>query len=641
MISFKNITSFSEFKKMNEAVDVGTEFGNSTGFKESLLGRATYGLFRMVKNGINAVRLEFFKRKLENEYFAGVLRYCKAKNIDLKNPQSPNDSNTNTDSITESNEIVEISNDILKVRFNVNNWSDCLNSASDSIYSGMTTIGTGTTYDDFKLLRDELIPKVRSINEKFIILSTLAAGNQPQPNDIQEILTNKTNINSLQLSSPSPQVPLHYTLIDAETNIISGLTSAVVGTAIATPLSQILVDNYNFDEDDNYLINEKVDNKSGTGLDFILGDKLSTGGVNKFLKDQGVNNVEDINFEQLSSIFTDKMRSDATSGGPAVGVNKNAIVRLSVCVSSIIYHTVKTPDNLGSNPGVGGAIDNTKQTALFQPWQKKVEKIKGEFSKFLNVDEIDPITIKTSSFAGDPKNQADINKDKEEQKEIDRIAKTIKFGTSDGFSDKKLTNFGVIRLFKDGKFTGPVFKLETANNNKKIYKYVGCLDFDKMVTDFDKIKKLDVNNKKITKVFEPVSDDGSAPKFLKLKPTGNLNGKELAGTYLIFEREISETSDGNYKEYKVRVYYLYLKSAGTMHRITQSNFIPNDFEIYYLAQNGRLEKVPDITKIGTATTISVGVGKTLEIKDPMKTNFTEEIKKVDVEFLNINGVNFQ
>ena len=64
-MKLNNLTIFEDFKKMYEST--GDEFSNTTGLKESLLGRGIFGLFRMIKKGVNAVRLEYFKRRLENE----------------------------------------------------------------------------------------------------------------------------------------------------------------------------------------------------------------------------------------------------------------------------------------------------------------------------------------------------------------------------------------------------------------------------------------------------------------------------------------------------------------------------------------------------------------------------------------------
>ena len=69
-----NVSSFNDFKKINE-LDSYDQYANPIGFSQSLLGRATIGLFKLFKKGVDIFRLEYFKRRLENELSAGVLRY--------------------------------------------------------------------------------------------------------------------------------------------------------------------------------------------------------------------------------------------------------------------------------------------------------------------------------------------------------------------------------------------------------------------------------------------------------------------------------------------------------------------------------------------------------------------------------------
>ena len=152
MFSLKNITSFSEFKKMYEAAgETGTEYSNNTGFSQSLVGRATIGLFKLIKRGIDEVQLEYFKRKLENEYFAGVLRYCKSSSIDLKNPQAPitPEEPAKKEEI-EENDIVLAANDILLLRYDVVGWETVLTEANNDILSGMTKPYPVMTVDGLK-----------------------------------------------------------------------------------------------------------------------------------------------------------------------------------------------------------------------------------------------------------------------------------------------------------------------------------------------------------------------------------------------------------------------------------------------------------------------------------------------------------
>ena len=632
MFGLKNITPFSEFKKMYEAVDVGTEFSNTTGFKESLLCRAVNGLFRKIKDGINLIRLEYFKRKLENEYFVGVLRYCKSKNIDLKDPKPPENPDTN-----EENVIVKTAEGILQLRFNVVGWDTALVDIKAAITSGMTQIDSGLTeHQDFQLLRDQLIPNVQKINQKFVILSGLTTTTPPNVADVNEILAGKNAINLIQLASPSPAVqPLHYILTDAEKNIISGLTTTVVGTSVAAPLSQILVDSYNFNDEmesineDYDIINEKVGNGSGTGIAFILGDEISKQGIGKFLKDQGVNNVEDINFEKLASIFTDQMRKEATNS-----VNKNAVIGIAANTSNIIYHVTKTPDDKSINPGTGGGVTDTP-TGLMKPWQKKVAKVKGEFSSFLNVDEIDPLTIKGVSDYTKNQNAESIKEQNDIQKEQERIFKIIKHGSPD-IKDNSLRVFGVIRTKTKGQeFTGTVFKMESPTG-VKVYKYVGSMDFDKMISGLGSGSTLNTDDTTIQR-FWFSNRFGTFVPYLKAQvksPKGTTN-TDLIGIYFVGNM-ISAPLVGEAKKNIIRIFYVYGRTTGS--KITVPPLPSSGFEIFALKNDGTFMEIPDPTLMKMESipdsAFKINVGKTFEVNSPLKDKFKDTVEHVETPFLN-------
>jgi len=602
MFSLKNITSFSDFKRMYEAsADLGTEYSNKTGFSESLVGRATIGLFKLIKRGIDEVQLEYFKRKLENEYFAGVLRYCKSANIDLKNPQAPITSEEPAKK--EENDIVLAANDILLLRFDVGGWETVLTDCNNEIISGMTSIDSGSTeYNDFKLLSDKLIVNVKNINEKFALLNS---GSTTLDNDLNAIKTSITEIKSITLSSVTPPVQLKYSLSSGEKSVLDGLVTALSATVpdIAT---KVLVERYKYE-----IIEEKVGSGSGTGLGFILGDEISTDGVDKFLKDQGVNNVEDINFKQLASIFTDKMRSTATEK-----VNKNSIIRIATTVNNIIG-------------------DPSKKQALSAGWQKRVETVKGEFKSFLNTNDIDPIELKKANYS--PTDDKDGKKQEvadEKAKEISRIGKFINFGPSNGIKHR-MKNEGIVRLYR-GAFAGTVFNLETAAG-LKVYKYLGCIDFDKVITDFDKTKKLDMNTQKYESIFLDTINNGSAPTYLSIKNPKKGKKMELVGIYFIFSNPINPVSTGEYKINKARIFYLYFE--GNSASWTSA---PANFEIFAVSDTGgNLVKITDMTKLETADEFTIGTGETFEIDDPLKKDFKAPLTKVIPKFLDIPGISIK
>jgi len=611
MFLLRNITSFGEFKKMNEGVDIGTEFSNTTKLKDSLVGQAVSGIFGLIKNGIDAIRLEYFKKKLENEYFAGVLRYCKTKNIDLKNPQPPPLVSGNTDSNPAQNEIVEIKNDILLLRFNVTGWNTSLNAVTIAINGEIGSIPTGTTlHDDFELIRDKLIPDIININQKFLDLNT---GNTTTLDSNLDIIKSTiSDINTLTLNSISPPDRLKYLLSQEEKDILAFLVTSL---EVVYPVirNKVLVENHNFE--DYNLINEKINNDSGDGICFILGDELSEKGVKNFLKDQGVDEIigkNGIKFKQLASIFDDKMKSEATNS-----VNKNAIYRIAASVSNIITEK-KSNSKKGTTKG--------DPTGFMSSWQKKVSDVKGEFSKFLNVDEIDPITMKgLTAFTQNPKNTADINVDSTKLKEINRIYKIILYGGPSGIVDREFRNFGVIRMMRGTTdFTGPLFELEpTLCGTFRAYKYIGSLDFDKMIVNSDTTHNLITDD--TTKSWFWKSNHINIIPFLLNKPKSPTTNKNLAGIYFVFSGTPKGTPDGEPKKFLAKIFYVYMSNMDAMIGT------PTSVEVYSLDNTNKLNLISNPTTIKIDEIVDkfeVSVGKTFEINSPLKDGFNDTIKHV-------------
>jgi hypothetical protein len=629
MIQLNNLTPFEEFKKMYEAVNLGTEFSNTTGLKESLLGRGIFGLFRMIKKGINAVRLEYFKRRLENEYLAGLLRYCKTNNIDLKNPQALSDEGKNVAKQSSEveqqrdQEMKELLNDILSIKFDTPDYKKILTETKNEINKNITEI-TSSGYkldqsdqdliEQFKKV-NELIDSITIICDNFISLKTEYK---------EEHITNIINsVKKMKVDG------LNYTA--------SGSEKALLDTHKAEQAVQNLLSELNaVTKTTESILNEKVGN-SPVGIDFILGDELSTEGVGEFLNKQGVNNVNDINFVQLSKVFNDKMKENATKH-----VNQNAIMRVQHGVSAIIYHKTTTPDDRGMNPGTGGGIDTAQPTALYKPWQIKVQKILGEFSPFLNVTAIDPFKLNMSNYnlSEDPGSKK-LKSEDEKTKEMDRLFKISKLGPTVGITED-LKKFGMIRLFRSGKFYGPVFKLEETKG-QRVYEYVGSVNIDNINKDLETLKKLDdPNTQKYETPFGSKTKNGLVPEFLSkiIHEKQTMNSKDLVGVYFIFENIISSPSSGEHRTNKARIFFLYFKH-GAGKTFTSTN-IP-EFEIYGLNKDGSNMIKIDLTKLNSIEPFEVGVGQTFEFSDecPLKKDFSTQINNVGVKFLDLSGVSYK
>lgn len=85
----KNLLSKKDFKQL-KVVNESMDFSNNTGWSESLVGRAVNKLFSFGKTLTDKVVLNNLQKKLENEYFKGVLRAYAKNNKELKKQKDIN-----------------------------------------------------------------------------------------------------------------------------------------------------------------------------------------------------------------------------------------------------------------------------------------------------------------------------------------------------------------------------------------------------------------------------------------------------------------------------------------------------------------------------------------------------------------------
>lgn len=621
MDKLNNITSFSDFKKLYEGI--GDEFSNTVGFTESLIGRATFGLINMVKFGVNKVLLEFYGRRLEDEFFAGLLRYCKKANIDLKDPKTvPPDTNVNVDTGEEENDMVKIAEEILMIRFDDPTYDADLTEISKLINSGLITVGAVTgskEIDDFKMLDTKLIPLVKAIDDSFSVCNGLITSSTlpsaATVSNINKIISNIEEVKKLTLTSTPTPIQPEYKLSDAEVKVISGLTStSVTDPAIIDPIKKVLIyENSNYSK--YRMITEKVGSGSGTKISFILGDELSTEGVDKFLRDQGINNVEEINFTQLAKVFNDSMRKNATGS-----VNKDGIIRIQQGMLPKIYHKTPTPKGMGLHPGKGGGIDTSAPTALFLPWQKKVKDVQGQFQNFMNTAELDPFKLDVGSYSGkDDPDKSKLNAEGEKSNEIQRLSILEKDKNMNKFKieiPKTIKSLYMLRIFSeiDKKFYGPIFRLEsTKAGSLNVYKYMGSLNVDVINKDIIDTKKYSDDLKKYETIF-PNSGNGLPPTFLQNLINGSkskVSGMDLTGVYFIFSKSISSLSSGETNKNPVQIFLLYTRGT------TITTPPPSgDFEIWSVSENSVPGKVTDLTNLKNVQSYKkISIGATLNIEN--------------------------
>ena len=265
------------------------------------------------------------------------------------------------------------------------------------------------------------------------------------------------------------------------------------------------------------------------------------------------------------------------------------------------------------------------------PWTSKVLKIKEQFSSLLKVDDIDPLTIKgVQQYIGDPKNANKINKDGEQQKEIERIASMIKYGKPHGLTGSPFKDTGMLRIITRGNsFMGPVFKLDSKVSTYTVYKYIGYLNLDKIVEGSETSLKLLVDNSTVLKFWEGTKY-GSIVPFLPKNKEKSLSGSDLAGIYFLIN-SITSTSSGDSKDIKIKILYVYVSgSKGTIN----VRSIPS-FELYSLDDNNKLNKIDPATKtLNDVDSYSLGLGGTYEIDSPIKDEYKTTINHIEPKFSN-------
>jgi hypothetical protein len=344
----------------------------------------------------------------------------------------------------------------------------------------------------------------------------------------------------------------------------------------------------------------------------------------------------------LAKIYNNKLKSETTNE-----VNKDAIIRIQQGVSPKIFHKTPTPKGKGLTPGIGGGVSD-QPTALYNPWLKKVSKIKSEFRQFLNVEEVDPFKLKVSNYSGkdDPDKKKLVN-EAVKTKEIERMTvlgtnkSKTKFGSK---FIKTMYNINMIRIFYNGSFYGPLFRVDKKDaDTLKVLKYIGSLNVDTIVDDITK-GDLEPNLSKYQTVWTTGSDKGSPIPFIQTLITSNITkgGKDLIGVYFIFENTINPTSTGDLKKNRPIVLFLY--ATGKVH--TSLSSVNSSAEIWSVSSNGSsIGKVTDISKLSSVPSVEkIEIGDSFDItnSDFIKSgSFNTIINNFRYSLFDINGVGWK
>ena len=454
-MELKNITPFDKFKRIVEAT-IPSEFQNKTGFAESLVGRALFSIIRYFKQGVDMGRLHYMKNKLENEYFAGVLRLCAMKGIDLKEPKytSAEDATLQDDThddggggvvddgggqnvqVEESPIICSImfmdytkKNDLEGQKNNFEAWKKNLEESRDDYQDNPTELAEIDTAIQQLELYLQCIQIKMSINQEFEVLYPY---HQTQDANFDEeatriILLSLDKILVFLKDDKLKQCSRYKLTPTAEQIIIDKLSTCspdsiknkckeiniLIGKAQAQPqpapvatgnpvTTQGTEGNESTHYEDSDMLFEKIG--SGIRINQILGDVLNTAGATgqtstkvdtkTYLAKIGISTVDQIDFKKLAEIFQKHptLRDEA-----AELVSLPGIRDIQYVVARIIYRIKKTPTYTGITPATGGGVSYDEDSALRTYWERLVEKVKGEWIYFINLEDykLDPFKAQT------------------------------------------------------------------------------------------------------------------------------------------------------------------------------------------------------------------------------------------------------
>lgn len=640
-MELKNITSYDHFRRVYEG-SLPDEFKNTTGFRQSLVGRAVFGIFRYFKKGINLGRLEFYKRRLENEYFAGLLRFAAVTDLDLLTGMMPTGQTsgstpTPAPSPGPNPDEIEFCN-VLGIDFtepdNINKLKAHLN-----LFSGHTAqleqvlAAGGLSPDDEQQCKDflELSKKVviccqakLQINPVFQQLHTLSGSTDPAVGGLLDQI--KTF-----LESDAAKYCSTYHGTDSEKMLIRDFENSS-DAGIKTKFDEIspLLDSFSFYDDVQYeLIEEKITSGLNKMIPItqVLGDQLNQPGapqmkvnVYDWLKSKGISDPNKINWDALQKLFAahPEYQNQATKY-----VNKDGIKKIQYAVSKIIFHTKAVPPGMGTTPETGGGAMWEQDTSLRTSWEKKVEFVKSEFANFfgdnLNIRELDPFQLLNYS---DALRKRDYGKDGvvataastvngiANNVAIDSIANKIGLVPLGNEDIKNEGNLYVFSMTYQGNLIYPVFQLKGGDKSPKVYRYIGNLNLQKILDD-KAYEKADFDknaNKYATPIWQKSKADSDKTAITALKLDGPPPPPTSFPNFTFEGMSLTKSDYNRFTSYKdsprlnisVRFLYIFAPNANMSGTYTKINGIPTDFKIQYLFNN-KLNNITDNKKILTET----------------------------------------
>jgi len=520
-MDLNNINSFDNFKKILEQ-SIPSEFQNATRFSQCLVGRGLFSILRYFKQGIDMGRLEYLRRKLENEYFAGWLRFCAARQINIKDGTMIEKSvqtsgeeyggGEDTDQGEQPNN--EFVCEILNLDYTDKNQLATTKKNFEDHISSLEQLKTegGIEEEDLKELEDALNEAESALeylklkedmnNNVFEVLLAEPSGvtfDAEKENKILELLERvKTFL------SDKAKTCTTYHLTENEKAIINKIESCT-NENIKTKCNEIksLIETTTEPQSqptqESLLLEEVVSGNMPIML--VLGDQLNTSYTSgsgttlkkikpsDYLKSIGINNVSEINWTECARLFS---KNPEFKKMAANMVTIEAVRKIQYAASRIIFRVKKTPTYTGMTPEKGGGVDYKEDSALRTVWERKVEVVKGEWTMFLDFSsyKIDPFRALNLQDAIRSRD-ANFNSFKEEfdaqtggiisEDEMSKIGlKLIK----DRMFKKEGTPI-VINYILNNKNMWLVFFIETdkLNAERTVYRYIGNIDINKIRND--------------------------------------------------------------------------------------------------------------------------------------------------------------
>jgi hypothetical protein len=534
-----NIVPFEKFKKLLEEASIPDEFSNATKFSQSLVGRGLFSILRYFKQGIDIGRLEYLKRKLENEYFAGWLRFCAIKQINIKDGtmvekavQKEGEANADVTPAQQQNDDVEYPFicEVMHMDYsedNLNVLAQTISKFKEFVATIRNQMNEGDIEEeDMKELKEmleqaELAVKYGEIKLKinkdvFAVLQPYCTHSEQQFDPEKEKIIIDLLDQVIAFLNGDAKACKDYHLTENEKKIINVLITSK-NEPIKTKCQEInnlisenppapaqpepeqpTQEDYQ-GEFEGFLL-EEITSKLNPKVPImqVLGDTLNTvpGGTSgsttgkvkpyEYLKSIGINSVDEIDFGRCAELWSKhpEFKEGATKMVTVEGVRK-----IQYAAARMIFHTKQTPTYKGMTPPVGGAVDFNEDSALRSVWERKVDAVKGQWTYFLNVDIIDPFRVMNLQDAyrkRDPMLEDYYKRMNNNTIPIDTTQKIEEGGFGlKLFKEKEWKQergLFVMQYSIGGQIYYPVLQLHNSGG-ESIYKYVGNIDIERIKKD--------------------------------------------------------------------------------------------------------------------------------------------------------------